>query len=52
MVAHLAAKHEWIEALRDEDHVARMRVRDLVSRPERLEEVIGEVAMGRSILEG
>jgi hypothetical protein len=29
-----------------------MRVRDLVSRPERLEEVIGEVAMGRSILEG
>ena len=52
MVAHLAAKHEWIEALRDEDHVARLRVRDLASRPERLEEVIGEVAMGRSILEG
>ncbi len=52
MLAHLAAKHEWIEALRDEDHVARMRVRDLASRPERLEEVIGEVAMGRSILEG
>ena len=52
MIGHLSAKHEWIEALRDEDHVARMRVRDLASRPERLEEVIGELAMGRSILEG
>jgi hypothetical protein len=52
MIGHLSAKHDWIEALRDEDHVARMRVRDLATRPERLEEVIGEVAMGRSILEG
>ena len=52
MVGHLAAKHAWVEALRDEDHVARLRVRDLATRPERLEEVIGEVAMGRSILEG
>jgi len=52
MVEHLAAKHAWIEALRDEDHVARARVRDLGSHPERLEEVIGEIVMGRSILEG
>jgi hypothetical protein len=52
MVEHLAAKHGWIEALRDEDQVARARVRDLGSRPERLEEVIGEIVMGRSILEG
>jgi hypothetical protein len=52
MVEHLAAKHTWIEALRDEDQVARARVRELGSRPERLEEVIGEIVMGRSILEG
>ena len=52
MVGHLAAKHAWVEALRDEDHVARLRVHDLATRPERLEELIGEVAMGRSILEG
>jgi hypothetical protein len=52
MVEHLAAKHTWIEALRDEDQVARARVRDLGARPERLEELIGEIVMGRSILEG
>jgi hypothetical protein len=52
MVSHLAAKHAWIEALRDEDHVARMRVRGLAERPERLDDLLAEVAMGRSILEG
>ncbi len=52
MAAHLAAKHEWITALSDDDHVARVRVRDLRTVPGRLEEVIGEVAMGRSIIEG
>jgi hypothetical protein len=26
VTAHLAAKHRWIEALADDDHVARMRV--------------------------
>jgi hypothetical protein len=52
LVSHLASKHEWIEALRDEDHVARMRVHDFASRPERLDEVVAEVAMGRSMLEG
>jgi hypothetical protein len=36
MVSHLVAKHEWIEALPDDDHVARIRV----------------IAMGRSIVEG
>jgi virulence-associated protein VagC len=51
MVSHLASEHEWIEVLSDEDHVARMRVRELPSRPERLDEVIGEIAMGRSIFE-
>ena len=52
MVDHLVAKHEWIEPFSDSDHVARIRVRELVSQPERIEEVIGEIAMGRSILEG
>ena len=52
MVDHLASKHQWIEAVSGEDHVARMRVRGLAEHPERLEEVISEVAMGRSILEG
>ncbi len=51
MVSHLANEHEWVEALSDEDHVARLRVRDLSSRPERLDEVIAEIAMGRSIFE-
>jgi hypothetical protein len=52
MVRHLAAKHDWIEALRDEDYVARIRARGLAEHSERLDEVIGEIAMGRSILEG
>jgi hypothetical protein len=51
LVSHLASEHEWVEALSDEDHVARMRVRDLAARPERLDEVIAEIAMGRSIFE-
>jgi hypothetical protein len=52
MATHLVAKHEWIEALPVDDFVARFRVRDLTGNPERLDEVIGEIAMGRSILEG
>ena len=52
MAAHLASKHEWIRALPDGDHVARMLVRGLTGDPARLEEVIAEVAMGRSIVEG
>jgi hypothetical protein len=52
MAAHLAAKHEWIRALSDTDHVARMLVRGLATDPTRLDEVIAEIAMGRSIVEG
>ena len=52
MVSYLALKHEWVDALRDEDRVARLRVHDLSSRPERLEEVLADIGMGRSILEG
>ena len=51
LVSHLASVHEWIEALSDEDHVARMRVRGLPARPERLDDVIAEIAMGRSLFE-
>jgi hypothetical protein len=52
LVEHLVSKLDWAEAMPDEDHVARFRVRDLASHPERLDEVIGEIAMGGSILEG
>jgi hypothetical protein len=48
---HVAQKLDWVEQLTDADHVARLRIRELATHPERLDEVIGEVAMGRSILE-
>jgi hypothetical protein len=48
---HLVNKLEWVEARPDSDHVSRFHVRDLDRNPERLEEVIGEIAMGRSLLE-
>jgi len=52
MAAHLASKHDWIEAPPSEDYVARVRVHGLTADPDRLDDVIGEIAMGRSILEG
>jgi hypothetical protein len=52
VVDHLVEKFDWVEALTDADHVARIRMTGLSSRPERLDEIIGEIAMGRSILEG
>jgi hypothetical protein len=52
MTAHLSAKLEWIDALADDDHVARMRVRDLWRTEGRMDEVVAEIAMGRSIVEG
>jgi hypothetical protein len=52
MATHLVSKHDWIDALALDDFVARVRVRDFVANPERLDDVIGEIAMGRSILEG
>jgi len=48
---HLIEKLEWVEARPDADHVARFRIRDLARMPARLEEVIAEIAMGRSQLE-
>jgi hypothetical protein len=51
LVEHLASKLYWVEAVADDDHVARFVLRDAENQPERLDEVIGEIAMGRSILE-
>jgi hypothetical protein len=48
---HLVNKLEWVDARPDADHVARFRVRGLTRHPERLEELIGEIAMARSLLE-
>ena len=47
----VANKLEWVEQLPDTDHVARMRVRDRNAHPERLDDLVAEIAMGRSILE-
>ena len=48
---HLVDKMEWVDGRADADHVSRFRIRDLERHPERLEEVVGEIAMGRSLLE-
>ncbi|MEZ7978245.1 MAG: hypothetical protein QMC74_00925 [Myxococcota bacterium] len=48
---HLVDKMEWVDGRADADHVSRFRIRDLERHPERLEEVVGEIAMGRSMLE-
>jgi len=51
LVDHLASKHDWIEALPDEDRVASLRVRGLFSVEGRLDEIVREIAMGRSLFE-
>lgn len=52
MAEHLGQKFSWVEALPDDDHVARIHVKGLASDPSRLEALIAEIGMGRSILEG
>jgi hypothetical protein len=52
MVEHLRAKFSYVESLPGADHIARVRVIGLAEQPERLEEVLAEIAMGRSVLEG
>ena len=52
MVEHLSDKFPFVESLSDADHVARVRVRGLHEHPQRFDELVGEIAMGRSILEG
>jgi len=52
MVEHLAEKLPWVHPLDDDDRVARFRVDDFQTKSERLDEVLSEIAMGRSVLEG
>jgi hypothetical protein len=52
MAEHLGEKFSWVEALPDDDHVARIHVKGLANDPGRLEALIAEIGMGRSILEG
>ena len=52
MADHLSQKFDWIDAHSDADHVARFGVRDLAANPDRLEEVVREIGLGRAILEG
>jgi hypothetical protein len=40
-----------VTVLADEDHVSRFRLNGVAEHPERLEEVVSEIAMGRSTLE-
>jgi hypothetical protein len=51
LVEHLADKFGWVTALPDDDYVARVTIEDLDQHPERLDDVIGMIAMGRSIIE-
>ena len=51
LVSHLADKLEWVKSLPDHDHVTRFLIKGRVANPERLDEVIGEIVMGRSLLE-
>jgi hypothetical protein len=53
LVKHLGEKLAWVTSLadHDHDHVARFLVEDRVAQPDRLDEVIGEIVMGRSLLE-
>jgi hypothetical protein len=52
MAEHLSQKFAWIESQSDADHVARFRLRDMAAHPDRLEEVVREIGLGRAILEG
>jgi hypothetical protein len=52
MVEHLGEKFAWVTALPDPDHVARFRIAGAVEHPERIDEVVAEIAMGRTLLEG
>ena len=51
LVQHVADKLEGVELLTDKDHVARLRIRDWANHPDRLDDIVAEIAMGRSILE-
>jgi len=52
MIEHLAEKFAWVEAMPEDDHMARLRVRGIDAHPERLDEVVAEIGMSRALLEG
>ena len=52
MVENLSEKLEWVQPLASDDHVARFRIAGFSGDSERLDEVLAEIAMGRSVLEG
>jgi len=52
MVEHLAEKFAWVDALPEDDHVARLRVRGIDAHPDRLDELVAEIGMSRALLEG
>jgi hypothetical protein len=52
MIEHLAEKFAWVEALPEDDHVARLRVRGVDAFPERFDELVAEIGMSRALLEG
>lgn len=51
MLEHLGSKLDYVTVLADEDHVSRLRLSGVDTHPERLEEIVSEIAMGRSTLE-
>ena len=51
LAQHLADKLSWVQALESQDHVARFLIEGVEDEPDRLQEVISEIAMGRSVLE-
>ena len=51
MVDHLGDKLEWVESLPNHDHIARMTLHGRQENPERLDEVISEIVMGRTLLD-
>ena len=52
MVEQLVEKLNGVVALTSEDHVARFRVAGFEGEAEHLDDVLAEIAMGRSVLEG
>jgi len=51
MLDHLGSKLDFVTVLADEDHIARFELAGLDAHPDRLDEVVSEIAMGRSTLE-
>jgi len=51
MLEHLGSKLAYVTVLADEDHVSRLRVSGVDTHPERLDEIVSEIAMGRSTLD-